>query len=60
MIYYFFLSPCIKVLSTLQVSAPFKPECRAGPSDTSNFAKFTDEDIIVGPTNEYAHLFTDF
>ena len=48
-------------LTVNQVAAPFKPECGSGPSDSSNFAKFNDdEDIVVGKTNEYAHLFTDF
>ena len=43
-----------------QVPAPFTPDCSAGASDSSNFAKFDDEDIVVGSTNEYAHLFADF
>lgn len=43
-----------------KVVAPYKPECSSGPSDSSNFAKFRDEDIVVGSTNEHAHLFSDF
>jgi len=44
----------------VQVPAPFTPECETGESDSSNFAKFGDEDILIGSTNEYSQLFADF
>jgi len=44
----------------LQAPAPFTPDCASGPGDSSQFAKFADEDIVVGSTNEYADLFSDF
>lgn len=43
-----------------KVSAPFKPDCETGPSDCRNFARFNDEDILVGSHNDYEQLFTDF
>jgi len=43
-----------------QVPAPFKPDCAEDRSDSSNFARFADEDIVVGPNNEYAQLFAEF
>jgi len=43
-----------------QVPAPFKPQCGEEASDSRNFAKFSDEDIVVGATNEHADLFSDF
>jgi len=57
----FFINACpAECLSAWQVPAPFKPDCGTAPSDSSNFAKFSDEDIVVGSTNEYASLFADF
>ena len=51
---------CLCVGVRLQVSAPFKPDCETGPSDSRNFARFNDEDIVVGSHNEHEQLFTDF
>lgn len=43
-----------------KVPAPFKPDSGTGPSDSGNFARFSDEDIVVGSHNEHEQLFNDF
>ena len=50
----------MRVCDAVKVAAPFKPDSATDPSDSSNFARFSEEDIVVGPHNEHEQLFAEF
>ena len=50
----------MRVCDAVKVAAPFKPDSATDPSDSSNFARFSEEDIVVGAHNEHEQLFAEF